>query len=100
MKTLIVYATNSGTAQKAAQMINDKLKDKADVVNLNEEKAPDLSSYDFVAIGGSVMMGRLQRSVRRFIKKHKQQLQEKRMGLFVACGFPENLSDYIKAILG
>ncbi len=100
MKTLIVYATNSGTAQKAAQLINEKLKEKADMVNLNDQKVPDITPYDFIAIGGSIMMGRIQRSLKQFIKKNKKQLMQKKMGLFIACGFPENLNDYFEAILG
>ena len=100
MKTLIVYATNTGTAEKAAQMLNERLKDKADIINLKKEKAPNISAYDFVVIGGSIIMGRIQRNVKRFIAKNKGALLEKPMGLFIACGYPENLQDYFNVILG
>lgn len=99
MKTLIVYATNTGTTEKAARKINERLKDKADIVNLKDNKMPDIRDYDFIAIGGSVSMGRIQRSVKRFIIKNREALKKKQMGLFIACGEKESLEEYFKTIL-
>jgi menaquinone-dependent protoporphyrinogen oxidase len=48
MKTLIAYATKTGTTEKCAKMLAEKL-GSADLFNLSNG-TPDLSKYDMVII--------------------------------------------------
>jgi len=99
MKTLIAYATKTGTTQKAAQMIAEKLNDKPDMVDLNTAKKVDISGYDFVLVGGPFGMGKLNGAVKKFIVKNRKALLATRFGLFLACGYPKELDKYLAAIL-
>ncbi len=100
MKTLIAYATKTGTAEKAAEMIAEKLNEKPDVVNIGTSKTPDLSAYDFILVGGPIHMGRVNKAVKKFLAKNKKVLLSKRFGLYLACGYPEEIEKYFNAILG
>jgi menaquinone-dependent protoporphyrinogen IX oxidase len=44
-----------------SQLGSEKLTDKADIVNLNESAAVDLSQYEKVIIGGSIYADRIQK---------------------------------------
>jgi len=100
MKTLIVYATKTGTVQKAAEMINEQLKEKAEMIDIGKNKIPNIDAYDFVVIGGSIRMGKVQNGIVKFIENNRAALKKKPMGMFLACGYPENLQDYFNVILG
>ncbi|MEX1307458.1 MAG: flavodoxin domain-containing protein [Eubacteriales bacterium] len=99
MKTLIAYATQTGTTEKAAEMIADKLKAKPDIVNIGATKTIELSGYDFILVGGSIRMGKVNKAVRRFLANNKQALMSTRFGLFLACGYPEEVENYYNVIL-
>jgi len=99
MKTLIAYATKCGTSETASKMIDEKLEEKAKIVNLEKEKIGSLEEFDFVLIGGSIYMGRVQGAVKKFLKKNEKALLRKRVGLFLACGEPEKFEDYFNAFL-
>lgn len=100
MKTLIVYATKFGAVEKAAELINSKLIDKAEVIDLKKNKAPKAEDYDFILIGGSIHMGKIQKSISSYIDKNKDVLMKKRIGLFISCGYHENIEDYLHTVLG
>jgi menaquinone-dependent protoporphyrinogen oxidase len=99
VKTLIAYASKTGTTEKAAQMIAEKLNEAPDMINIGAAKKIDLSGYDFVLVGGPIKMGRLYKPVRQFLAMNQAVLASKRFGLFVACGYPQELDNYIKVTL-
>ncbi|MDP4151932.1 MAG: flavodoxin domain-containing protein [Bacillota bacterium] len=94
MKTLIVYASKSGTTEKCAQILAEKL--SADVKDAGKEKI-DIEGYDTVIIGSSIRMGRIQKSVKDFIDKNIGLLLKKKIGLFICCGFTENANQFFSA---
>jgi menaquinone-dependent protoporphyrinogen oxidase len=115
MKTLIVYASKYGCTEKCARLISEKLNEKADLCNLEKAKAADISQYDNVIIGGSIYVGRIQKSINEFCVNNLGSLRSKKVGLFVCCmregeeaaaqlktAFPEELSNSAAAkdILG
>ncbi len=83
MKTLITYASKYGSTKKCAQMVAAGLISEADLVDLKESIIVDLDKYDTVVIGGSVMMGVIQREVREFLNKYETRLLDKKLGLFI-----------------
>jgi menaquinone-dependent protoporphyrinogen oxidase len=85
MKTLIVYSSKYGCAEKCAKLVSDKLTDKADLCNLTKTKIADISQYDRVIIGGSIYVGRIQKTVSEFCASNLNVLKNKKVGLFVCC---------------
>lgn len=91
MKTLIIYMSNYGTTEKVAETISELLGyNVCRTVNLSKEKAPDLSSYETVIIGGSVRMGRIQKKITAFCEDNIEELKNKEVGLFMCCLDREN----------
>lgn len=85
MSTLIAYATSHGCTEKAAQMLEQLLKDEVSLKNLKKRFRSDLSSFDTIIIGGSIHAGRIQGKVKRFYQKHLDTLKQRRLGLFLCC---------------
>jgi len=94
MNTLIVYAGKTGTTEKCAGIIAQKLKNTT-VVNLLQE-TPDISKYDIIIIGGSVRYGRINSKARNFINKNKAVLLEKKTAYYICCGFADGGKKYIE----
>lgn len=85
MNTLIAYGTKHGCAEKCAQILSEKLTESVDLINLKVSKAPELSQYDRVIIGGSIHIGKIQKEVTDFCTRYSQQLVSKKLGLYI-CG--------------
>ena len=62
-KTLIAYQTKSGVTAESARKIADVLRSKyqleVDLIDLKEEKTPDLTKYKNIVVGGGVRAGRV-----------------------------------------
>lgn len=87
MRTLILYATKTGTAEKCAKLLAERLSG-AEVRRLGPEPV-DLAPWDTVAVGGSVRMGTLHPDCRRFLERQGRELLEKRAGYFISNGMFE-----------
>lgn len=85
MKTLIVYATKHGSSKKCAEILADKLMGKVDLCNIIHGKAPELSQYDKVIIGGSIYAGTIAKELSNFCKNNIQALKGKKLGLYICC---------------
>lgn len=96
MKTLIAYGTKYGHATECAEMLKKKLKGDVVLVNLMNERAPDLSGFDTVVVGGSVYMGNTQKQVKTFVQKNESVLVNKRLGFFFSAGTIEGVDDIFK----
>ena len=94
MKTLIAYASKTGTAEKCARMLAERIPD-ATLCDLCKEK-PDPSAYDQVIVGGGVRMGALHVDARQYLDGCKPILLQKRLGLFLCAGFVEKADACLK----
>lgn len=92
MKTLIVYGTTYGYAQDCAHQLKALLAGDVEVADAESAAVIALTSYDQVIVGGSVYMGKVQKSVRHFCVQNQDALLEKRLGLFLCCGLPEDFT--------
>ncbi|HML03980.1 MAG TPA: flavodoxin domain-containing protein [Candidatus Bathyarchaeia archaeon] len=96
-KTLIVYASKSGAAEQAAQMILDVLKDKygleVDLVNLRKD-SPNPALYENIIIGAGVRAGKVYREALRFLK---QDFGTRKVAFFVSCGGAGDPKNYEKS---
>lgn len=92
MKTLIIYASKTGTTQKCAKRIKEQLKD-ATVVNIDNQKE-DISQYDLIVIGSPIRIGMMDNRIKKFLKNNKEILKGKKTAYFICCGFHENWKKY------
>jgi menaquinone-dependent protoporphyrinogen oxidase len=112
MNTLILYATTHGCTEKYAMLMKQGIAGNVTVLNLKDKKArnPDYKDFQNVIIGGSIHAGRLQKSVKDFMKRHSSQLLRMKLGLFLSCmeegdtaskqfedNFPEEIRDHASA---
>jgi len=88
MKTLIIFGTKYGTAEKCSRILKDKLQGEVKIVNVKKDSIPDLSSFGNVIIGGSIYAGRIQKEIKNFCLSNLNGLKGKSVGLFI-CGMNE-----------
>ncbi|WP_255882161.1 MULTISPECIES: flavodoxin domain-containing protein [unclassified Ruminococcus] len=89
MSVLIVYGTKTGTSEKCAKYIADKLGEPVTLVNARDGIKIELSPYSTVIIGGSVRMGHITAAVSKFIEEEEENLLTKKVALFMCCGFTD-----------
>ncbi|MDF2503985.1 flavodoxin domain-containing protein [Clostridium sp.] len=92
MKTLIIYATKHGFAEKCSKLLKDKLSGEVTTVNIKKDTISSLSSFDKVIIGGSIYMGRIQKEINTFCTENLDILKDKKIGLFI-CGMQKDNID-------
>jgi menaquinone-dependent protoporphyrinogen oxidase len=85
MKTLIIYGTKHGCAEKCSKLLKDQLNGEITIVDLKKQAVTDLSSFDRVVIGGSIYVGKIQKQVSEFCIKNLAELKKKKVGLFICC---------------
>ena len=93
MKTLIIFATKYGSAEKCANILQEKLNGDVEVLNIKTDKIPDISNFENIVIGGSIYIGKIQREIRDFCKQHLEALLTKKTGLFICAGEPPDKAD-------
>lgn len=70
----VCYATTDGHTEKVAREIGKTLRESGWNVTLRDCSAGGgvgLAAFDLVILGGSIHVGRHQRSLRSFIRKHR-----------------------------
>lgn len=92
MKTLIIYASKTGTTEKCAKRINTLLKDSKMVNILNQNE--DMNKYDLIIIGTPIRMGKIDKKIKKFLISNIETLKSKKVAYFICCGFNENYKSY------
>ncbi|MGA2682641.1 MAG: flavodoxin domain-containing protein [Candidatus Bathyarchaeia archaeon] len=94
-KTLIAYETKGGATEEAARKIADVLRSKyqleVDLVDLKEQKVPDLAQYQSVVVGGGVRGGRVYSKALKFLKND---FTDKRLAFFVSSSWAGTPGSY------
>lgn len=85
MKTIIIYTTSGNCTVKAVNELSKKLSGEIVTVDLKKEFFPQLSEYDRVIIGGSVLAGQIDKRIKDFCNLHIDALRNKEIGLFICC---------------
>ena len=100
MKLLIAYASKNGVAKRCAEMLVSELCDKVDydLVDICKH-TPKLEKYDAVVLGGSIRMGRFNKSLRAFLKNNKKELSALPCAVFICCGLPHLYEEYSEVAL-
>jgi menaquinone-dependent protoporphyrinogen oxidase len=94
MKTLIAYESRHGCAAKCAGSLRKLLGGNAvDVINLDEPLRPGLPNYQQLIVGGSVHAGKLGKKMRKFLKKHANELGRLKLGFYL-CHLEEEKATF------
>lgn len=89
MKTLIIYASKTGTTKKCAALLAANLgAENCDLCSVYEDM-PDISDYGCVMIGSFIRMGVIDKKISSFISEKKEALLKMPMGIFL-CGCLED----------
>ena len=97
-KTLVAYETKGGATEEAARKLADTLRSKyqleVDLVDLKEQKVPDLTQYRNVIIGGGVRAGKVYDKALKFLEND---LSGKHVAFFVSSAEAGTPGSYEKA---
>lgn len=94
MQILIAYAGKTGTTEKCAGVLGQRLKNVT-IINLVTQDV-DISKYDLIIIGSSIRIGMLHSSVKKFISKNIDSLKTKKVAYYICCGFNNNYKEYFE----
>lgn len=88
-RILVLFATLEGQTRKISDAIADQLRsDGLQVVERDVTQLPDdlpLDGFDGVVLGGSIHVGKVQRSLRRWVRHHHAQLDAMPNAFFMVC---------------
>ena len=85
MKGIIIYATRYGCTEKAAKILQKKIPG-IKTVNIMKEKAPDLSLFDTVILGGPIYVGKTLSGLASYMQQNIEILKKKKLALFLCAG--------------
>ena len=86
-QTLVAYFTKGGATARYAEIIADTLTaagHKVDLVNLRDQRRPDVSRYRNIVLGTGVRIGLVYRVARRFLRRND--FHGKRLAIFLSSG--------------
>ena len=96
MKTLIIYASKHGSAEKAANKLYQNLEDEKEIVNIQENSKPFIENFDTIIIGGSIYGGKIQKEIQKFIEDNLKTLLSKKIGLYLCCGIEKDFEKQLE----
>ncbi|MDN5360614.1 MAG: menaquinone-dependent protoporphyrinogen oxidase [Thermotogaceae bacterium] len=85
MKALTVFTGKYGSSGMYANRLAEEFGDGSQAVDVKQAKKMDLDQWDGMIVGGGVYMGKTPRTLKSFLKKHLDELKNKKIGLFVCC---------------
>lgn len=94
MKILIIYASKTGTTEKCANLLKEKLGD-ADISNIKSLNN-DINNYDLIVIGTPIRTGLIDKNIKKFLINNIDILKSKKTAYFICCGFKENYLKYFE----
>lgn len=97
MNILIAYASKSGTAKDAAELLGGHFSaHNVSYADLAAE-APRIEDYDVVVIGSYVRAGKIAKSAAEFLKKNRDAILARPFGLYLCCNFTDKAAEYFKS---
>lgn len=83
MRVLVTYGSKRGGTAGLAEMLGAALSDQGLQVDVRHPAEVErVEEYDAVLVGGALYMGRWHRDAYRFVKRHAEALQARRVWLF------------------
>ena len=93
VKTLIAYASKTGTARSCTERLAAYFPDcvLADLM----QTSPNPAAYDIVIIGGGVRFGSLHKAASKYIQTNQSMLRQKRTAYFL-CSFDTDAAGILR----
>ena len=95
MKTLIIYATKNGATKKIAEAIAGYM-GNATLHDINSAGSVSIGSYDCIILGSPLTAGQVHKSIKSFAVKHTNELQNKKLGIFLSGLQADGEDEYLK----
>lgn len=99
---LIVYGSRYGCTEEVSQEISKILEKEGlsvNLVNLESSKnTPKIEEYDAILIGSGIKIGKWTKETDKFLKKNKESLKTKILGLYTCSGLATEDADKAKKI--
>ena len=95
MKVLIVYATRTGTTERAARMLAGHFPG-AHLCDLRE-KSPDPSDYDIILFGSGIYFGRILRPLRNWLNEYWEVIRPKIKGVFICNALIDEVPELMRS---
>ena len=95
MKTLILFASRYGATEEIAYMLKSAVGGDVTVRNIRE-RGITLDGYDTVIIGSCVYMFKLDKHIKRFLRRNEKTLMGKRLGVYLCCYTPPGTEGYLE----
>ena len=93
MKTLILYASATGTSEKCALKLSELIPG-SETVDIHKS-IPDPNGYDRIIIGGSIRAGKISKKLAEYVDNTLPVLLTKELGVFVCCGDESKANGYM-----
>ncbi len=95
LKTLIIYASKTGTTKKCAALLAANLgAENCDICSVYDD-LPEVSGYDCIIIGSYIRMGVLDKKIISFISGNSEALFKMPFGIFLCGCLEDKLQDAI-----
>lgn len=95
MKILIIYATKNGVSKIAAERLSEQLSSSNEIslYDINDNP-PAPNTFDVIVLGGSVRMTRINKKLKKYIKKYLNEISNMPSAFFFCCGIIRDFDDY------
>ena len=95
MKILIIYATKNGVSKIAAERLSEQLSSSNEIslYDINDNP-PAPNTFDVIVLGGSVRMTRINKKLKKYIKKYLTEISNMPSAFFFCCGIIRDFDDY------
>ena len=95
MKTLILFASRYGATEEIAYMLKSAVGGDVTLCNIRD-RGVSLEGYDTVIIGSCVYMFKLDKHIRRFLRRNEKTLLGKKLGLYLCCYTTPGTEGYLE----
>lgn len=95
MKTLILFASRYGATEEIAYMLKSAVGGDVTVCNVRD-RGVSLEGYDTVIIGSCVYMFKLDKHIKRFLRRNEKVLLQKKLGLYLCCYTTPGTEGYLE----
>lgn len=96
MKTAIIYGSTYGYAEDCAKKLKEQIDGEVVLINAMRESILPIDDFDNIIFGGSIYIGQIQKKINEYCIANVDILLNKRVALFLCCGFIDNFELNLK----
>lgn len=100
VKILIVYSSKHGFTKQCVDYIEAGLEGESTVMDVTQAASVDVAPYDWVIMGSSAYMSKMNKQLKQYAERKQTQLLPKNLALFVCCMTPKDADQYMQQCFG